>query len=420
MINFGKKYNVHFVGIGGVSMHSLALFCKKLGWCVTGSDITNNCYVEKCKSEEIKVFIGHRKTNIKTPDFIVCSSAIKENNPEIRYAKKLSIKIMDRVQFLSLIIKEFKIVIAVSGSHGKSTTSAMIYSILRNAKKKVSCQIGAEIDNAKLDINDDYLVVEACEYNKNFLKFKVDIGVVLNVEKDHMECYGSFFSLKNAFLTFLKHAKTRYVFDNSSTDYINVNNLIKVSKPKCNKNKFVFDKRKYCLKYCLGEQYIHDATVAIKVCTDLGVNYKIIYDTLKNFRPLSRRQELIGEINGVDIYIDYAHHPTEIKCMVDSFKGKVLFVFQPHTFSRTKFLKKEFIEVLSNIDIIIYKEYSAREKEDEGISAYELYKEVVKVNSNCQYADNLKDLEVLIKGRICDKVVFLGAGDIDLVAKKLL
>ena len=165
MINFGKKYNVHFVGIGGVSMHSLALFCKKLGWCVTGSDITNNCYVEKCKSEDIKVFIGHRKTNIKTPDFIVCSSAIKENNPEIRYAKKLSIKIMDRAQFLSLIIKEFKTVIAVSGSHGKSTTSAMIYSILRNAKKKVSCQIGAEIDNAKLDINDDYLVVEAWRHN---------------------------------------------------------------------------------------------------------------------------------------------------------------------------------------------------------------------------------------------------------------
>lgn len=436
MIDFNQQYNVHFIGIGGVSIHSLALFCKDCGWKVVGSDASTNKYTRLCQERGIKVFLGHKKEHIKSPDFVVKSSAIKDDNPELAYAKDLGIKVYDRAEFLNAILKKIPTVIAVSGTHGKSTTSTMIYEILKNAHKRVSCQIGADVDNANLSLNDEILVLEACEYNKNFLKFKIDIAVVLNVEKDHMECYGSFFQLKNAFLSFLKHAKKRYVFVSPTTDYITLKNLTKIEQPKIIKNKFLFEKHKYMLDFLIGEQYIFDACVAIKVATDLGVPYKIIYETLKNFRPINRRQQLIGKINNhsksvdnkcansqtidensneatlgkdlsnkstskniiqhdTEIYIDYAHHPTEIKCNLDAFSHyKTLCIFQPHTFSRTKFLKKEFVSVLSKCDCIIYKEYSARETAKDGLSAYDLYTEILKckkTSAPCNTIDKTKN-----------------------------
>ena len=542
MIDFNKIYNVHFVGVGGVSMHSLALFCKSLGWKVSGSDIIENKYTEKCQKNGIKIFYGHTKKNINSPDFVVKTSAIKADNEEVAFAQKMGIKIYDRADFLNEILKKIPTVIAIAGTHGKSTTSAMLYQILHNAKRRVSCHIGADIDNARLNITDDIVVLEACEYNKNFLKLKVDVAVVLNVEKDHLECYGSFYQLKNAFLSFLKHAKNRYVFSSINTNYITLKNLKQIEPPKIIKNKFIFEKHTYTLDFLTGQQYVFDACVAIKIAIDFGVPYKIIYETLKKFRPINRRQQLIAKIptktfkllnshfvktstninsnivktsrntinsnNDIvsitptkenqhiksnvikqsntnqfdnsnnlimfkktnkdtncevtEIYIDYAHHPTEIKCNLEAFcHYNTLCIFQPHTFSRTKFLKDEFVSVLSNCDCIIYKEYSARETLKDGLSAFQLYKDIEKSNKtlsisydksikgktneycdnkkcdkavdNCsiqsnnsqknvhliKYADNKNELKQILSTLDYEKIIFFGAGDIDKVAFSL-
>lgn len=418
MIDFGKIYNVHFIGVGGISMNTLALFCKSLGWRVSGSDICKNKYTEKCKKHGIKIFLGQKGSNIGSPDFIVASSAIKLDNEELMYAHSLGIKIYSRAEFLSFILKKFNNVIAIAGTHGKSTTCAMLYQILKNSGEKVSCHIGAEID-AEIDLNDDILVLEACEYNKNFLKFKVDTVALLNVEKDHLECYGSFYQLKNVFLSFLKHAKKRYVFSSESTEYIDLKGLIKIETPQIFDGYFTFEGRRYSLDFLCGDQYAFDACVAIKLSQDLGVSYKIIYDTLKDFRPLKRRQELIALNKNCEIYVDYAHHPTEIKYNLNAFKKyKTLCVFQPHTFSRTKFLKNEFVSVLSKCDCIIYKEYSAREKESEGMTAQELFLEVKgeKCKNLIAYANNESELKELIKKQDYEKIIFFGAGDINNVA----
>lgn len=418
MIDFNKIYNVHFIGVGGVSMNSLALFCKSLGWKVSGSDVSRNKYTDKCKRRGIKIFLGQKGSNIGSPDFIVVSSAIKEDNEELVYAQSLGIKIFSRAEFLSFILKKFDNVIAIAGTHGKSTTSAMLYKILKNSGKKVSCHIGADVDG-RIDLNDDIFVLEACEYNKNFLKFKVDTVALLNVEKDHLECYGSFYQLKNVFLSFLKHAKKRYVFSDKSTEYIDLKGLIKIEGPQIFDGYFTFSGKRFSLNFLRGDQYVFDACVAIKLSQDLGVPYKIIYETLKNFRPLNRRQEMIASNKYCEIYIDYAHHPTEISYNLNAFKEyKTLCIFQPHTFSRTKYLKDEFISVLSQCDCILYKEYGAREKERDGMTAYELFLEIKekKGQNLIEYAKNERELKELIEKQAYEKIIFFGAGDINNVA----
>lgn len=417
MINFKRKYSVHFVGIGGVSMHSLAQFCLSLGWKVSGSDVKKNSYTKNLVSMGVNVFVGHNKSNLIAPDFVVKTSAVKDDNEEITYAKKLGIKVYDRADLLAEITNQFKTVIAVSGAHGKSTTSAMIYQILRGSGKKVSCHIGADVENARFDLSDDILVLEACEYNKTFLKFKIDIGIVLNVDKEHIDSYGSFYNLKLAFKTFLNHAKKRYVFNTPKTKYLIMNGVEPISKPVIKSNCFLLDGKKYILDKSLGEQYLLDAVVAVKVCSDLGVDYDTMFAVLKSFKPLARRNQLIKSASGCNIYIDYAHHPTEIKYLIKHFGKDSLYVFQPHTFSRTKYLQKEFVEVFADVNVAIFKEYSARESQIEGLSSFELFEKIKEKNSSATYIETEEQLSS-INIKDYNNIIFVGAGDINEVAKR--
>ena len=420
MIDFSKNYSVHFVGIGGVSMHALAMFCNDLGWQVSGSDVKKNKYVNACRSKGIKVYISHKKENVPPCNFIVKTGAIADNNPEIEYAKKLGIKIYDRADFLGEVTKQFPLVIGVAGSHGKSTTTAMIEHILRADNRKVSCHIGADVENARLNLNDDILVVEACEFNKTFLKLKLDVACVLNVENDHMDCYHTMYQLKNSFKTFLKHAKKRFILDNDTTKYIDLINTDRLPTVKYCGGKFFFKGEKYIFSEDLGEQYAYDAIMAIAVCKDLGVNYHIIYNALKTFQPLPRRRQVVGKYKNTELIIDYAHHPTEIKYLIENFKkDKPLFVFQPHTFSRTKYLKNEFLEVLRDIDLIVFKEYSARETSDKGLSAHQLFDELKNINPLAIYAENLNDILNQKQLEHYTKILFVGAGDINDLANQL-
>jgi len=427
MIDFKRNYSVHFVGIGGISMQGLAKFCLSLGWKVSGSDLKKNSYVKNLKSAGATIFIGHKKANIFAPDFVVKSSSVKDDNEEIAYAKRLGVKVIDRAIFVAELTKQFKTVIAVAGAHGKSTTSAMIFKILKDANKKVSCHIGAEVEDERLNLDDDILVLEACEFNKSFLKFKVDTAVVLNVDKEHLDCYGSFYQLKLAFKTFLNRATKKYVFDDKKSQYLCSSAVNVVKRPvlfcdACNKTSvcFQYENQKFELNSIFGEQYVYDACCAIKVCKDLGVEYDVMFKSLKQFQPLKRRNQFIKKVEDCNVFADYAHHPTEIKFLIKQFGQESLYVFQPHTYSRTEYLFNELTNVFKDNNVLIYKEYSAREKKSEGKSAYDLFCKLKTVSSKVDYADSEEDLKKLVDFSKFKNVVFVGAGDIFEICKRFV
>lgn len=425
MDNFelNKFRHIHFVGIGGISMYLLSLYCKDCGLEVSGSDIRANKYTKTCVEHGIKVHIGHRRRNINSADLVVHTSAVNNSNIEIMEAMTRRIKVIDRAELLAYICTKFKYVIGVSGTHGKTTTSAMLYQILRECGKSVSCHIGADVDNARLNPSDEYLVLESCEYNKSFLHFPCNIAVVLNIDNDHLECYGNMYNLRNAFKTFLKRAKTRFVFDNPTTTCIK-NKAIHI-KPAdiIGANKFIYNDRKFVLDNVYGEHNINNATVAVSVCLNLGLSYTRISKALRAFKPAGRRCQILGKVKNCDIITDYAHHPSEILCLYNSLKLKynnVYIIFQPHTYSRTKLLLDDFVRVFNNMkNTYIFKEYPARESRAKGYSA----KELCKYLNNATYINNYKQIKKWIGGRCFDNnscIAFVGAGDINEVGARLV
>lgn len=407
------KYSVKsilFLGVGGISMHQLAILFKNLGAKVFGYDIKLSKYTKQCEEHEIDITNKFNKEFCNV-DLCVCSGGVK-NKKYFNYLKKLNIPIIDRADLLGWICSKFKTVIAVAGTHGKTTTATLIYEILKKDGRKVSCHIGAEIDNARLDFKDDILVVEACEYKKSFLKIKPTISVVTNVECEHMECYKTLFNLQAAFLTFVKRADTRFVYAEKNTKFLK----------KCNNVKFVeMNKLNYKPKI-LGEHNLKNISIATAVTRHLGVGEKEIENTIKNFRGVKRRYELIGKFNNQNVYIDYAHHPTEVNAFIKTFltqypTGQI--IFQPHTFSRTKTFCVEFVDIFKKLDnIIIFKEYSARENKKEGMSAKELFLKIKKLNHKAIYCANEKQLIKHINMDVAS--AFVGAGDINQVAEKLV
>ena len=276
----------------------------------------------------------------------------------------------------------------------------------------MSCHIGAEIDNYRLDFKDDILVVEACEYNKSFLKIKPTISVVTNVECEHMECYKTLFNLQSAFLTFVKRAQSRFAYSEKSTKFLK----------KCNNVKFVEKEELNYQPKILGEHNIKNISLASSVARYLGVSDNVIANAVKNFGGVKRRYQLIGKNNNHNVYIDYAHHPTEVSAFINTlltYEKNAQIIFQPHTFSRTKMFCAEFVDIFKNLDnIIIYKEYAAREKKKEGLSAKQLYMEIKRVNSAVVYCSNEKELKKHINNDVT--CAFVGAGDINLMAEKLV
>lgn len=421
--------SVLMVGVGGVSMHQLALCFKKCGLTVLGYDAKHSAYTDIIERAGIPVTTCFKRDFLAV-DCCVKTAAIKDDNKYVVALKKLGIKILDRAEAVGEIAKKFKCVIAVAGTHGKSTTSTLIYEILREAGKSVSCHIGADVFAPRFEIGDDFLVVEACEYNKSFLSLHPNISVVTNVEAEHMDSYKTLFNLRLAFKTFLNRAQIRFVFKEKSTSFLRgskvkfVENLMDCQKnlEKTAKNdKFsgFLAKLKPKLK---GEYNLKNISLAVAVCRFLGIDEKSILKVVNSFAGLPRRYDFIGTSLGRKVYIDYAHHPTEVKAFVGAFLSEnrqAQIVFQPHTYSRTKMLLKEFLDVLKNVEnLIIYKEYPAREKPSAGMSAHELYLALKPLNETVKFCANFKSVvENLLPNT---PIAFVGAGDINLLAHKLV
>lgn len=432
---------IYFIGIGGISLSALSVICKKNGFEVCGSDEKLTLITKNLEKQGIKVFEGHNKKNIQNfaPDLVVYTLAIHENNPELLFAKHSDIMIKERSVFVGEILENYKNVVSVSGTHGKTTTTSMISEIFLLAGLNPTIHIGGESVNINSNVvvgSSDFFVNEACEYKKSFLKFKSKVGVILNVEEDHPDCYKNLDEVENAFKEFEKICDNVVVsvnykpniLLNENKNYItfglkNANFVAKNIKKQAN-NGFVFDVYKnneFYEKFKLnifGKHNVLNALATICVCDLFEIDKNIIKKGIENFKGVKRRFEKV-ETNKFcgEVYFDYAHHPTEIKKLiteVQSLSMPIICVFQPHTYSRTKQYFNDFLTCFDETyQTIFYKTYSAREKRIKGFEAKDLYKNLKKEKNVFYYNSFKKIIKHLKKySKSNCLVLFVGAGDI--------
>lgn len=427
---------VHIVGIGGIGMSGIALILKSKGYGVQGSDIAENQMVKKLKEKGIKVFIGHKRENLKGADVVIHSSAIKEDNPEIVAAREMGIPVIPRADILSDIMR-FKEGIAVAGTHGKTTTSSMISKVLFESGLKPTILVGGRLSflggvNA-VEGEGKWLVAEADESDGTFLKLTPTFSVITNIDADHLDRYGSLKNLKFAFTEFANRVsfygkvflctecpnvksiipkiykrKATYGFRDADFTVTNVNFLKLGSVFEVNYK----GKRLGRVKLNVpGKHNILNALGALSVCLEVGIPFPQVSEYLEEFRNASRRMELKGTVNGVTFVDDYGHHPTEILASYEALKTsfpdrRIVVLFQPHRFSRTALLWKEFVETLKNIDnLYLCDIYPAGEQPIEGISSEKLAKECGGI-----YCGSLEKACEVVKKELQPGDVFLSLG----------
>ena len=447
-----KNKKFHFIGIGGISMSGLAFMLMHNQIYVQGSDLAKNQETEKLEKAGVKVFYEHKKENVKNANIVVYSSAIKDDNEELVEAKQKGKIILKRAELLGLIAGLYKYVIAISGSHGKTTTTAMIAEILMQANKNPTIHIGGNLNSIsssyKLGGN-EFFVTEACEYKDNYLYILPDIAVVLNIDADHLDYFKSLDGVKESFYKFVCNVKKGGISIVSKDD-ANSKDIVE----NLDSATFGFDKKadiyavnikeyKPCyysfdVKFSkfklgniklnvLGKHNILNALASILVSICLGIDFEDTKVALENFSGVERRCQFIKNINGASIYHDYAHHPEQIKKMIQVgreliFKtgGKVIVIFEPHTYSRTKFLIDEFAKCFIGANEVIFAPvYSAREKQEEGFDSLKLTNTVRDLKINAIYLETFEEIKckVLETAKEGDVVFILGAGTIEKLAK---
>lgn len=432
-----QKTNIHFIGIGGVSQSALALHLLRLGQKVTGSDLSKNSYVKTLSSLGVKIYSRHKRSNVKGASEVVYTSAISKNNRELKGALKRGIKVVKRSELLGKIVSGYSKSIAVSGCHGKTTTTAMIANVLICAKLDPTVFLGGDytFNNYRFG-GGEYCVAEACEYDRNFLDIPAYIKVVLNIGDDHLDTYKNIGGVVEAFSQFVKGGIALLNADDMLTKSISksasvtfgINERADYTAKRIKKGEKGYSFSVYIKGVCagrinlsvLGYHNIYNALACVGVCDMLKVDFAKIKSGVEGFLGVKRRCEYLGEYCGLQTYADYAHHPKEISLTIKSM-GSALYVFQPHTYSRTKNLMSQFKEVLEGVEnLIIYKTYPAREKYDKKGDAKSLFNNLN--GKNFYYANNFLSLREKInylKDKV-EKVVFLGAGDLYFLAKKLV
>ena len=383
---------------------------------------------------------GSRK-EIFDCDVCVYTDAIADDHEELRQAKALKKRILPRAELLSMICLAFPHSVAVAGSHGKTTCTAMCAHVLKSCQTPFTAHIGGEdMQFGNFHYNGlEYFLTEACEYKRNILKLQPECAVLLNVDKDHMECYQSEQDLIDSFYRYCLSAKTAFVCaDDARCKTLGEFSTFGIDDPLADYRaidlravgeRYSFTVEEYGKPLCrvrlkgIGRHNVYNALAAFAAMRSFGFSEKEIACGLENFQAVKRRFEKIGNFHGASIICDYAHHPKEIAATIATAKGickgKLFTVFQPHTYSRTKLLMQEFVETLRRVEnLMIYKTYPAREKYDEEGSAKTLCMQV----ANCLYAENVYALKTWLKTTVKegDTVLFLGAGDVYYVAQYLV
>ena len=447
-ISLGKKEIIHFVGIGGIGMSGLALIMKDLGFNVKGSDQQSGKNIERLKKNKISVQIGHRQKNLSNATIVVISSAIKKNNPEYLEAQKKRIPIYKRGEMLANIVSLYKNVV-VAGSHGKTTTTSIVSTIFSKSKLDPTTINGGVINSignsAKLG-KGEWCILESDESDGSFLQLPFTYSIITNIDDEHLEHYGSIENLKKCFVKFAEKTpsfgKTLICLDDKNNRSIlnkiknqNIvtyglnkksNFRIKNISLQYNLSKFDLEinlpnQKKIILKSLkiplIGIHNIKNCCASIAVAMLMGISNDLIKKSILEFKGVQRRFNFIFQHNKSIYYDDYAHHPTEIKVVLDGVKNvykdyEKICIFQPHRISRLKDLKKEFTFAFKNADkVILFPIYTAGEKIKLGFNYTNFAKEIIK-NSKVQLllVDDKLQLAKYIKSNLYGQKIVIGMG----------
>ncbi|SNS44979.1 UDP-N-acetylmuramate--L-alanine ligase [Anaerovirgula multivorans] len=452
-LNEHKIHHIHLIGIGGISMSAIAEVLLSHGYRVSGSDIRDSNILQKLRQHGGEIFIGHAAENIQNPDLIVYSAAIKDFNPERIRAKELNIPQVDRAEMLGQIMKKYDKAIAVAGSHGKTTTTSLISLLMEYAGLDPTILVGGELDSIGGNIKigkSQHFITEACEYVESFLKFFPYIAVVLNIDEDHLDYYKDIHHIKDAFRRFVAlvpkegflvachdDTEVQEIYEAASCNLITYG--IRTAADFVAKD-IVFNEEGYPAfnvtykgenlgKFHLGVPGLHNVYNALAAITTsylLGIDAKTISNNIHRYQGIHRRFDILGEVKGARIIDDYAHHPVEIKATLEAAKQyphkKIWAIFQPHTYSRTKALLKDFALAFDAADhIIITDIYAAREPEDGEINSKKLV-ELMDPKLEARYMSGFETIadHIYEKVESGDLVLTMGAGDVYRIAEILL
>ncbi len=454
-IDFHKPIRIYFIGIGGISMSGLAEILLSEGFTVSGSDRAPSDLTRMLEDRGVNVFYGQKKENLtKDIDLVVYTAAIKSDNPELLAAHKLNIPMLTRAELLGQMMKNYETPVAVSGTHGKTTTTSMISQILLSAEADPTLSIGGIYrpigGNIRVGAS-ELFVTEACEYTNSFLSFFPKIGIILNIEEDHLDFFKDLADIRNSFHRFaqLLPADGTLIINgdierceelteglsckvityglSSGSDY----SASQVTYDESGFPSFILSRqsggeRKFSLRVH-GDHNILNALAAIALADLLGLSDEVIHAGLAAFTGTDRRFEYKGQVNGVNIIDDYAHHPTEIRATLSAAAQyphrRLWCVFQPHTYTRTKAFLEEFASALSLADEIILADiYAAREKDTLGISSETLQEKIRSLGHSCHYFPTFEAIEnYLLKNCTKDDLLItMGAGDVVKIGENLL
>ncbi len=452
--NFTGKH-IHFVGIGGISMSGLAEILLEKAYQISGSDLQTSSLTKRLQNNGATIYQGHDAKNIKDVDLVVYTAAVKDDNPEIIEAKKRNIPIMDRATLLGQIMETFSFSIGVSGTHGKTTTTSMLSTMLNRAGLDPTILVGGELDEIGGNVRtgqSEYFITEACEYMDSFLKFKPFLAMILNIERDHLDYFKDIDHIYSSFLKFAQlvpksgyvlgcgddprvtklmtevHSQTVSYGIDTPCDWmafdINYDNLGNSEFRVENNGK---DLGYFSLKVP-GKHNIYNALASIAACGIIGISSEVMKDSLLHYHGTHRRFELKGKTNNqVTVLDDYAHHPTEVKATITAAHNypynQLWCIYQPHTYTRTKELFKEFTEAFQGVDYLIFADiYAAREKDPGDISSRMLAEAIADKGQNSIYLSNFKQIADYIQehAKPNDLVITMGAGNVYQIGDILL
>ena len=454
-VDFNKPINVYFCGIGGISMSALADVLMDAGFTVSGSDRASSALIERLINDGARIYIGQEAENVtKDIDVFVYTAAIHADHPEMVKAKELNIPIMTRAELLGQMMKNYKMPIAISGTHGKTTVTSMISDILVRADMDPTLLVGGILDSiggTNLRIgHSDIFATEACEYTNSFLSFYPKASLILNVEEDHLDFFKDLDDIENSFhkfaslspkdgvviigedipgkakiidgiaspvVTFGRDSKADYYATDVRSDEMGIKHFT------VNSSK---DPMEFTLKVP-GYHNVLNALAAIALADYLEIDREVTKAALASFGGAKRRFEYRGSFNGVNLFDDYAHHPSEIEATLKAAKDyphtKLWCIFQPHTYTRTKALLDDFATALSNADaVIMAKIYPARETDNLGISSDNVRQKIEELNTECYYIDTFEEIEKFVIKNCApsDMLITMGAGDVVNIADDLM
>lgn len=451
MINediLNKIKQIHFIGIGGSGMCPMAEILSTEGFTITGSDIYESDTLEKVRSSGISVFMGHNKENIKNAELIVYSAAIKKDNPELIEATNKNIPFIERSVMLGILTRRYKRSIAVSGTHGKTSTTAMITQILVDSKIDPTAIIGGTLSSIGGNSHigkSDIIVCEACEYVDTFLELSPSISIILNIDADHLDYFKNLENIQKSFRNFAKSTSDCLIINGDDENTLKaIENLdVKVLKFGLNPTNDYYatnicTSNKIGSKFSLmhndekltdiilnvpGKHNIYNSLAAITTCHYIKVNAEDIKKSLEKFTGVHRRFEILGKPRGIVVADDFAHHPTELRAVLTSsmsmgFK-RVFAVFQPHTYSRTFILMDDFVDALSIADKVVISEIlPVRETNVYNVTSRDLGNKI----ENCVCIDTFEDITKYIckNAEPGDLVLTIGGGNIYKCANMIL